>query len=165
MAAGRSRRASLAPCGRFDGEPCFQDSEVLAEVQEGVTLIVATRLLREQGVAANARSGTVPRSPAAPERRCSSHLVGVVAGPDERAAGDLREPQRAGHSPQFVELFRREIPHHREMARRRLQVLAHGEQVATVRTEVGQGLQRPPRSSRPARASGRSWFAFSGSIA
>ena len=85
------------------------------------------------------------------------HLVGMVAGADERAAGDVAKSERAGDPSQLVELVGRKIAHDRQVARRGLKVLAQGQEVAAEGPQVGQGLERSPRWSRPGRASARSW--------
>src|SRR4051794_5056793 len=80
------------------------------------------RMLPKTGAWHPVESG--PATIRAWKTRSSGHLVGVIARADERAAGHVEEPERAGQPAQFGELLGGDVAGHGQVPRRGPQVLA-----------------------------------------
>src|SRR3989344_5480506 len=68
-------------------------------------------------------------------------LFGVIGGAHHRAAGNVAESQRARGLGEPVEFLRRHEAQHRQVMPARLQILADGEQFATVIAQVAHHFQ------------------------
>ena len=71
----------------------------------------------------------------------SRHFVRMIAGADERAAGDFEEAHLSGQPTQLVELFGGQVALDGEVSTGGLEVLAHREEGDADGAEVGEGVE------------------------